>query len=197
MSDEKQKKAPPVDLEQRAVKKWGTNTFVGMINRVPTISNRIHSALTTKLKEIENELDEIGESGADMFHINTEAAEAALLTGPKEKVLTKVLYRMSAFFSSMKMVSICHTQRGKKKIPSVRLHQEVGEGLRLAKSIDPLDLDPFNQYVFLHLLPFVQKEWRSRREQGDWKKYRKAVEEVVQVKVELLTTLEQDKAEEE
>lgn len=195
MADQKQK-SPPADIEQRTIKKWGTNTFVSMVNTVPSISNKINKSLAGRLKEIEDELNEIGENGADLFPINTEDAETAVLTGPQNKVLTKVLYRMSSFFSSMKMVSICHVKIGNKVKPAVRLHQEVGDGLRMAQSIDPIDLDPFNQYVFLHMLPFVQAEWRRRRERGDWKKYRKAVEEVVQAKIEAINAPTEPPAEE-
>jgi hypothetical protein len=194
---DQQNKAPPPDIERRIIKKWGTNTFVGMINTVPAISNRVHTALVEGLKAIEEELQEAGEGASDLFPIDTVEAEEAVLLGPQSRVLTKVLYRMSLFFSSMKMVSISHVKVGKKSKPAVRLHQEVGEGLRAAKTTNPLDLDPFNQYVFLHMLSFVRDTWRKRRDRDDWKNYRKTVEEAVRVKIEALTAATEAPSEEE
>lgn len=188
MSEQTKRKAP-ADLEKRFLKKWGNTMFAGMVNTVPTVVGLVTKELTTQLKVLEKELKEAGEDAADIFEIDTNDAEEAILIGPQDKVLTRVLYRMSVFFFSMKVVSISYVKKGNKLVPAVRLHAEKGS-LRTVESVDPLDLDPFNQYVFLHLLPFVKEQWHARRQDNKWRKFQKAVEDVVQHKIEALRTEE-------
>jgi hypothetical protein len=169
-----------VDLEARFIKSYSSSTFVAIVNASSHFRNLIAKELKEQLQDVLQEAQSLGAVKASaVIELDSDEFSVALFGGPPDQSLHRSLYRQSKFFSEIKRVVISLNKDGK---ASVSLHVESAP-LQTAQSIEPHTLDPFNQYVFLHALSYVKRQWRAQQKNENYQRVHKVLEEVVMDKI--------------
>jgi len=171
--------ANKVDLEERFIKKYSATTFVTALNTSSHFKNLIAKELEEQLWEIVQEAEQLGNAADVIIDLDSDTFDATLLGGPSDSALHRSLYRQSMFFKELKKIAITLDREGK---ACVYLQSETPT-LRMATTVAPLELDTFNQYVMLHIVPYFKQQWKEYREAKKYQQLHKILEEVVMDKI--------------
>lgn len=177
-----------VDLEERFIKKFSPTIMVSMLNSSSHFRNIISKELDDQLSELAHDAKKMGPKSSVIVSFNTDEVNETIFAGPPDRRLHRTLYRQSRFFNAIKTMSLTFAPKGP---PTIMLHEEE-QPLRTAIATLPSELDTFNQYVLLHLLPYFKKQWKIHLEDDSYKRTHKILEEVVMDKIGGLREQEQE-----
>lgn len=163
------------DLEGRFVKRFSPRQFALLLNSSEGVADAVRSELTDA---VQNLLDNVDPNIRFTVNLDNQDAELAVITAPRGKALHRALYQQSKFF---KHITVAYLSRKRGLV----LHEQLDVvGAAEERTID--DLDPFNQYVLLHFLPYIQKCAQDEVNQDADSKSRESLNEVVIDKISCL-----------
>lgn len=187
MPNDNKKKS--VDLEARFVKKFSPTILATMLNVSAQFAKLVEQELSDAIFDITQEADSLDRSKMTaIVSLDSDELDAMLYGGKPDRRLHRALYRQSRFFSEVKCISITYGKKG----AQIRLHLEDASSLRTAHTLDPKELDTFNQYVLLHLLPFFRAQWKQQVADDNYQRIHAILEEVVMDKIGGLRELRQE-----
>lgn len=163
------------DLEGRFVKRFSARRFVALINSSQDIQIVIENTLSKELAALRESL---APNVKFAVHVDNEAAELAVITATEGKGLHRALYQQSRFFRQIHTIYLDRTG-------TIKLGAQI-DAAGTAAEIEIAELDPFNQYVLLHFLPFVKQCIENTVRQEEEDQSRKALVEVVTDKLSKL-----------
>lgn len=162
------------ELEGRYVKRFGVRRFVAVLNMSESLPGMVAAALKDRIQAL---LAATPPDHVYSIHIDNEDAELSVITASGGKGLHRGLYQQSKFFKWIPTVSVSRTG-------GLVLH-EMLDATGATQPRAPADLDPFNQYVLLHFIPYLYAVVTSGESEEDAAS-REAAQEVITDKLSLL-----------
>lgn len=182
-------KKKSTDLEARFVKKFSATILSTMLNVSAQFSKLVSQELADAIFDIVQEANTLERSKMTaIVSLDSGELDEMLYTGEPDRRLHRALFRQSRFFSEVKSISLSYGKDG----ALIRLHLEEAPPLSTAVTIDPNDLDTFNKYVLLHVLPFFRKQWKQQVADDNYQRVHSILEEVVMDKIGGLRELRQE-----
>lgn len=134
------------DLEGRFVKRFSPRYFMMTLNYAEGLADAVYKELQDAVRDL---IEEVAPSTSFGVNLDNEDAELAVTTAPGGRALHRSLYQLSKFFKWIPAVSVS-------KSKGLTLFEMLdATGATQPRTIE--DLDPFNQYVLLHFLPYIRK----------------------------------------
>lgn len=189
MPNDSKKKS--VDLEARFVKKFSPTILVTMLNTSAPLGKIVRQELSDAIFDLTQEANSLERSKLTaVVSLASDELDVTLYGAPADRRLHRSLYRQSRFFNEVKCISMSYDQAN--GTAQVRLHVEEAPPISTAVTINPHELDIFNKYVLLHLLPFFRKQWRLQVADDNYQRVHSILEEVVMDKIGGLRELRQE-----
>ncbi len=170
--------------ERTFAKKYGVRKFISYLNHSEELQGLIRGELQTKLSEMGKRLSELVEGEERILQVPLDERWTDDPTATGAAWLQPGFFRSSRFFADFSEAIICVSNKVKFSLHSQK------EPLRTSFICLPSELDTFNQYVLLHILPYIERQATQDFASGSSAQRSDAAKTVVRDKLEALREAE-------
>jgi len=167
------------DLEARFIKRYSPAKFTALLSVSVPLQRMVTAALRKNVQQLLEEVSAKEGSVEATISLHTKAIERFLLTGPTDRALHRALYQQSQFFGREWYALTYKEEDGRSRF---KLAQAEGAA-RAVRLVSNKTLTPIDEYVLLHMMPYILLRWREESAQNEVSGIMEALGAIVSSKV--------------